>query len=55
MITEDDLIRDEAEQALSDHYDRNISIFYEDAFEKAKAVRQVFDENRIEKLFDENG
>ena len=45
MYTEDDILLDEAEQALCDQYDRQIREYYEEAREKARAVRQVFDEN----------
>ena len=41
---------DEAEQALCDQYDRQIRVYYEEAREKARAVRQVFEENLIGKL-----
>ena len=43
-----------AEQALSDQYDRQVRAFYDDAREKAEAVRQVYDENLIGRLFKEN-
>ena len=51
--TEDDILQDEAEQSLCDQYDRQITEYYEEATEKARAVRQVFEENMIEKLFEE--
>ena len=54
MITEDDILQDEAEQALCDQYDRQILEYYDEAREKTRAVRQVFDENLIGKLFEEN-
>ena len=44
---------DEAEHALNEQYDRQIASFYEDEREKAQAMRQVFEENWIAKLFEE--
>ena len=44
---------DEAEQALNDQYDRQIADFYKDKQEKAQALKQVFEENLISKLFEE--
>ena len=53
-VTEEDAIRDEAEQALCDQYDTQVRDYYDDAREKAEAVRQVYDENLIGRLFKEN-
>jgi hypothetical protein len=46
-VTEEDAIPDEAEQALCDQYDRQVRAYYDDARDKAEAVRQVYDENLI--------
>jgi hypothetical protein len=54
MVTEEDIICDQAEQALCDQYDRQVVPYYEDAREKAEAVRHVYDENLIGRLFEEN-
>ena len=53
-VTEEDEIRDEAEQALCDQYDRQVRAYYDDAQDKAEVVRQVYDENLIGRLFKEN-
>ena len=37
-VTAEDKIRDEAEQALCDQYDRQVEEFYEEARDKAKAL-----------------
>ena len=52
-ITEEDILEDEAAQALNDQYDRHIQEFYKDAKQKAEAVREVFDEKYLEVLFEE--
>ena len=51
-ITEEDKIRDAAEDALSLQYDRSIAEFYDDARMKAANLRQIFDENVIGQLFE---
>ena len=43
---------DEAEQALSEQFDRHISEYYEDAKIKAAAIRQLYGDNAIGKLFE---
>ena len=53
MITEEDIIEEEAEQASCDQYDKQIVDYYETAREKSRAVRQGFEENLIEKLVEE--
>ena len=50
-ISEDDIIADAAEQASNELYDHQVMEFYKDAKEKAKAIRQVYEENCIGKLF----
>ena len=54
-VSEDDMIRDAAEEALSLQYDREIEKFYDDARARASGLRQVFEENVIGLLFDPNG
>ena len=54
VTEEDNILVEEAEQALNSQYDRQIDEFYIDAKKKAKAVREVFEENYIEKLFGDN-
>ena len=51
-LSEDDLIQEAAEEALSVAYDREIAHFYNDARVKAANLRQIYDENLIGKLFD---
>ena len=53
-VTEEDIQENEAEQALNNQYDRQVDEFYIDAKKKAEAVRQVYEENYIEKLFGED-
>ena len=50
-FTDEDILEDEAEQALNDQYDRQVEEFFEDAKKKSEALRQVYDENYIEELF----
>ena len=50
-ISEEDKLRDAAEEALSNQYDRNIKDFYNDAKIKAANLRQIFDDNAIGQLF----
>ena len=52
-VVPEDKIRDEAEQALSDQYDRQVRDFYDEAKDQAKALREVYSENLISKLFEE--
>ena len=49
--SEDILLRDAAENALNEQYDLEIASFYEEAKNKAKAIRQEYDEKAIEMLF----
>ena len=51
-VTEEDILVEEAEQALNNQYDRQVEEFYIDAKKKAEAVREVYEENYIEKLFE---
>ena len=43
----------EAEEALNEQYDRQIEDYYREAKLQAESVRQVYEENGIGKLFDE--
>ena len=54
MVTDEDQVRDEAEEALCQQYDKNIKEYYRDKHASAKAVKEVFDENLIAKLYEEN-
>ena len=51
-MTPEDKIRDEAEQALCDQYDRQVEEFYEEARDRAKALNEIHGENQIGKLFE---
>ena len=51
-ISEEDLIQDEAEEALSIQYDREIAQFYEEARITAANIRKVYEENAIGLLFE---
>ena len=53
-VTEEEILMDEAEQALNEQFDNQIRDFYEEAKSKAAAIRQLYDENAIEKLFENN-
>ena len=50
--TEEETMIDEAEQALSEQFDRQISEYYEDAKIKVAAIRQLYEDNAIGKLFE---
>ena len=52
-VTEDDILRDKAEQALSDQYDRQIEDYYLEEKEKSKAIREIYEEDLIRKLYEE--
>ena len=45
---------DEAEQALNDQYDREVSSFYTDSKLKAASIRSLYEENAIADLFKED-
>ena len=49
-VTEEDILEDEAEQALNNQYDRQVDEFYIDAKKKADAVRQLYEENYMEEV-----
>ena len=51
-FTAEDIIADEAEQALNEQHDREINDFYREAKNTAENLRQVFAENCIGKLFE---
>ena len=54
MVTEEDIMQDEAEQALNEQFDRHISNFYKEAKSKAEAIRKLYEENAIGELFEDN-
>ena len=51
-VTEEEILLDKAEQALNEQFDKQKRDFYEEAKNKAAAIRQIYDENAIEKLFE---
>ena len=53
-VTNEEVMMDEAEQALNDQYDREVSSFYTDAKLKAAAIRSLYEENAIADLFKED-
>ena len=53
-VSEETLIRDAAEEALSLQYDKEIAHFYEEAKIKASNVRKVYEENAIGLLFEQS-
>ena len=53
-ITEEEMLMDEAEQALNEQYDRQIDEFYKDAKNRTAAIRQLYEENAIGELFEDN-
>ena len=53
-ITENDLIEDEIDQYEMEKYDREVQEYYEEAAEKSKALREIFEEELIKKLFEES-
>ena len=52
-VTEQDILSDKAEQALSDQYDRQIEDYYPEEREKSKAIQEIYEENLIGKLYEE--
>ena len=52
-VMEGDKIRDMAEEALCDQYDRQVEDFYHEARDKARALREIYSENIIRNLFEE--
>ena len=50
-ITEEDILRDEAEQALNAQYDRKVEDFYEEAKRTASKLREIYEEGVLAKLF----
>ena len=52
-IFEEDLIEDQVCDMEMEENDREVKDLYKEAAEKAKAFREVLEENLIEKLFDE--
>lgn len=53
-MTDEDLIEDQVCEAEAEMYEEELKEFYREATEKAKALREIFEENLIEKLFEEN-
>ena len=51
MITEEETIQDEAEQALNDHYDQQIQHYYEEAREKLRLIYKLIDLPIIQIIF----
>ena len=51
-LSEEELIRDAAEEALNLAYDREIANFYDEARGQAARIRQIYEDNAIGKLFD---
>ena len=47
MVTDEDIIQDEAEQALTEQFDRQIEDFYREAKSKAESIRKLYEENAI--------
>ena len=54
-VTQDDLLLEAAEEALSLQYDRDIENYYEKAKDKARRLREVFEEPALPMLFEPNG
>ena len=53
-ITEDEVIEQEIEDIEMQRYDQEIRTFYEEATEKSKNLRQIYENQDIRKLFNEN-
>ena len=53
MVTEEDIIQDEAEQALNEQFDRQVSDFYKEAKSTSEAIRKLYEENAIGELFED--
>ena len=50
-ITDEDILRDEAEQALNAQYDRKVEDFYEEAKRTASKLHEIYEEGVLAKLF----
>ena len=52
-FTEDDLIEEQISEIEMENYGTEVKEFFEEAAEKAKALREIYEESLIEKLFEE--
>ena len=52
-VTEEDNVLNAAEEALNEQYDKEVEDYYKEAKIQAEAVRQIFEENAIGKLFEQ--
>ena len=53
-ITADDILQEAAEEALIAQYDEEINVFYEEARQIARRLRELYDQNAIGELFGPN-
>ena len=53
MVTEENIVHDEAEQALNEQFDRQISDFYKEAKSKTELIRKHYEENAIGEHFED--
>ena len=53
-ITEEELIEQEIDEIEMQNYDKEISDFYEEAAEKSRNLRDIYEQQDIKKLFEEN-
>ena len=53
-FTEEDLIEDQISEIEMENYELEVKEIFEEAVEKAKALREIYEEGLIEKLFEGN-
>ena len=53
-ITEEDIIQQEIEEIDMQNYDREIREYFEEAADKSRALREIFEEEGIRHLFEES-
>ena len=53
-VTEEEIIDDEIEAIEMEKYEHEIEDFYKEAAEKSRALREIYEDEHIRKLFDEN-
>ena len=53
-VTEEDVVENAAEEALNEQFDRQVEDFYQEAKVQAEKIRQIYEEDAIGKLFEED-
>ena len=53
-VTKEDVVANAAEEALNEQFDKQVEDFYQEAKVQAEKIRQLYEEDAIEKLFKED-